>query len=99
MAKRESAAPVKVFRIGNDSASVFARTIPGKNGAPDRDVHCVHLQKSYLDDKGERRYTHSFDLYELPNAQRVLTLATDYVANCAYLVEQLGNGFAIINGS
>ena len=71
--------PVKVFRIGNVSASVFVRTMPAKEDKPERQVGSVCLQKSYVDDDGNRQYTNYFNLHELVNAAKVLELATAVV--------------------
>ena len=68
--------PEKVFRIGFVSASVFAHEIEGDDGK--RSLRSVNLQKRYLDGE-EAKYTSSFNLSELPQALRVLQLATEYV--------------------
>lgn len=68
--------PVKVFRIGYVSASVFAREISGDFGS--RTLHSVTLQKRYTDGD-EVKFTSSFDLAELPQATRVLQLAAHFV--------------------
>lgn len=66
--------PVKVIRVGNVSASIFARTV----GDDERTLHSVSLQKRYVD-SGEAKYTTSFGLAELPVAARVLQLAQEFV--------------------
>ena len=71
--------PEKVFRIGFVSASVFLHDIQGDDGK--RSVRSVHLQRRYLDGN-EAKYTSHFNLAELPQALRVLQLATDYVESC-----------------
>ncbi len=68
--------PEKVFRIGSVSASVFVREITGDNGT--RTLRSVKLQKRYMEGN-EPRYTDSFSLAELPQAQRVLDLATRWI--------------------
>lgn len=68
--------PEKVFRIGYVSASVFAREVQGENS--NRVLRPVRLQKRYMDGN-EAKYTDSFSLPELPQAQRVLQMATEWV--------------------
>ena len=58
--------PEKVFRIGYVSASVFAREVQGENS--NRVLRSVRLQKRYMDGN-EAKYTDSFSLPELPQAQ------------------------------
>lgn len=68
--------PEKVFRIGFVSASVFTREVDTDDGK--RTLRSVNLQKRYLDGE-EVKYTSSFGLAELPQALRVLQLATSHV--------------------
>jgi hypothetical protein len=68
--------PEKVFRIGNVSASVFARMI--EQDGSKRTLRSVSLQKRYKDGD-EVKYTTSFDLSELPQIIRVTQLAQGYV--------------------
>ena len=68
--------PEKVFRIGYVSASVFGREVAGENGS--RVLRSVRIQKRYMDGS-EAKYTDSFSLPELPQALRVLQLATEWV--------------------
>jgi hypothetical protein len=70
--------PEKVFRIGNVSASIFARKIQ-KEGQPDRLVRSVNLQKRYLDNN-ETKFSSSFGLSELPQAMEAMRLSLAYVA-------------------
>ena len=71
--------PEKVFRIGFVSASVFLHDIQGDDGK--RSVRSVHLQRRYMDGN-EAKYTSYFNLAELPQALRVLQIATNYVESC-----------------
>ena len=71
--------PERVFRIGFVSASVFAHDIESDDSK--RTLRSVNLQKRYLNGE-EVKYTSSFNLAELPQAIRVLKLATDYVESC-----------------
>lgn len=66
--------PVKVFRVGCVSASVFTRVV----GDDQRVMHSVSLQKRYVEND-EAKYTSSFGLAELPLAARALTIAQQYV--------------------
>ena len=68
--------PEKVFRIGYVSASVFTREVTGDHGS--RTMRSVRLQKRYMDGN-DVKYTDSFSLAELPQAQRVLQLASNWV--------------------
>ena len=68
--------PEKIFRIGYVSASVFTREVPGDNGT--RTLRSVRIQKRYLDGE-EVKYTDSFSLNELPQALRVLQLASEWI--------------------
>lgn len=68
--------PEKVFRIGFVSASIFAHEVDGDGGK--RVVRSVSVQKRYVD-KEAVKYTSSFGIAELPQAQRVLEIAQAYV--------------------
>ena len=68
--------PEKVFRIGFVSASVFAHDVESDEGQ--RTVRSVSLQKRYKDGD-EVRYVSSFNLAEIPQAQRAMQLAQDYI--------------------
>ena len=70
----EKKKPERIFRIGDVSASIFLQ-----NAGEDRTFRTISLQKSYIAD-GERQYTGSLSLAELPAAIEVLRLALDYVA-------------------
>ena len=79
MATSESSSnrrPEKVFRIGYVSASVFTREVTGDNGT--RTLRSVRIQKRYVDGD-EVKYTDSFSLPELPQALRVLELASRWI--------------------
>ena len=79
--------PEKVFRIGYVSASVFTHEV--KNGDDTRTVRSVNVQKRYVDGD-DVRYTSSFGIAELPQALRVLQLATEWVEKQEAEIE-LGN--------
>lgn len=79
--------PEKVFRIGYVSASVFTHDV--KNGDDTRTVRSVNVQKRYVDGD-DVRYTSSFGIAELPQALRVMQLATEWVEKQEAEIE-LGN--------
>jgi hypothetical protein len=77
MAKKKTGnKPVKVFRIGYVSASVFVNEVETDNG--NREFHSVNIQRSYRD-SDETKFISSFGLAELPQAVRALQLAQGYV--------------------
>ena len=75
MAEKEKKKPEIVLRIGDVSASIFVQETGN-----DRCFRTVSLQKSYLAD-GERQYTGSLSLAELPAAIEVLRMALQYIAD------------------
>ena len=70
----EKKKPERIFRIGDVSASIFLQ-----EAGNDRTFRTISLQKSYVSE-GERQYTGSLSLAELPAAIEVLRLALGYVA-------------------
>lgn len=64
--------PERVLRIGDVSCSMFRQT------GETRDFHTISLQRSYVKD-GERAYSSSLTLAELPAAIEVLKMALSYV--------------------
>src|SRR5262249_13696188 len=76
MAKQK---PEKVFRVGYVSASVFVNTATREGEQGEREFRTISLNRSYLDDEGERQSTSSLSLGDLPNAIRVLQLAQAHV--------------------
>jgi hypothetical protein len=75
MAEKEKKKPERIFRIGDVSCSVFVQ-----NAGEDRTFRTVSLQKSYMSE-GERQYTSSLSLAELPAAIEVLRMALSYVGD------------------
>jgi len=71
----EKKKPERIYRVGDVSASIFVQ-----EAGNDRVFRTVSLQKSYLAD-GERQYTSSLSLAELPAAIEVLRMALSYVAD------------------
>lgn len=76
MATNSTQRPEKVFLIGFVSASVFAREVGSEDDR--KIIRSVNVQKRYLDGE-DVKYTHSFGLAELPQALRVMSLATEWV--------------------
>jgi hypothetical protein len=74
----EKKKPVRVLRIGDVSVSLFLQ-----NGAlpTSRGFHTVSLQKSFVDREGERQYTSSLSLAELPAAIEALRMALRYIVD------------------
>jgi hypothetical protein len=74
--------PLRTYRLGLVSASVFANTreVPGEQ--EQRVVHTVQLQRRYRDSAGNWKTSASFDLSTLAAAIEALRLAQ------AYLVER-----------
>jgi len=74
---------LKVFRIDDVSASVFARDreIRGES----RTFYSVTFSRSYKDSTGQWRYTKWFDLEDLGRVVTVAQQASDYVHG---LIEQ-----------
>ena len=75
MAEKEKKKPERIFRIGDVSASIFLQ-----NAGEDRTFRTISLQKSYMSE-GERQYTGSLSLAELPAAIEVLRMALAYVGD------------------
>lgn len=71
--------PEKTFRIGNCECAVFLNSIESDNGT--QEVYNVSLHRHFFK-KTEQKWdkNSSFRLADLPQAQLVLQLATDYVA-------------------
>lgn len=75
MAEKEKKKPERVFRISDVSAAIFVQS-----AGDDRTFRTVSLQKSYMSE-GERQYTGSLSLAELPAAIEVLRMALHYIAD------------------
>lgn len=73
--KRETN-PEKVFRIGYVSASIFPHDVEADGNK--RTIRSVSVQKRYRDGD-DWKYTASFNLAELPQVQRVIQLAQEYI--------------------
>jgi len=71
----EKKKPERIYRVGDVSASIFLQ-----DAGNDRVFRTVSLQKSYMSE-GERQYTSSLSLAELPAAIEVLRMALSYVAD------------------
>jgi hypothetical protein len=75
MTKQEKKKPVRVFGIGNVSASIFEQTANDR-----RSFHTVSLQRSWLDEEEQRQYSSSLALADLPAAVEVLRMAMSFIA-------------------
>jgi len=75
--KTDGTKALKVFRIDDVSASVFARDrqIRGES----RTFYSVTFSRSYKDSSGQWRYTKWFDLEDLGRVVTVAQQASDYV--------------------
>lgn len=69
--------PVKVFRVEDVSASVFART--RKVQREDVTFFSVSFSRSYKDASGMRKYTKSFDSDCLGQLATVLQQASEFI--------------------
>ncbi len=76
----EKKKPERIVRIGDVSASIFLQ-----NAGEGRTFHTVSLQKGYMSE-GERQYTGSLSLAELPAAIEVLRMALHYLSDEAVVV-------------
>ncbi len=76
--------PEKSFRLGNVSASVFKNQT--ESG---RDFRSVVLQRSYMTEGGERRFSSSFNAADLPVLQRLLQLAQEHVEQIEVLIDDV----------
>lgn len=76
--------PEKTFRMASVSASVFANVIETDSGS--KTVRNVVLQRRYRDGD-EWKSSNSFGLSELPLAQTVLEMATQYVCEQEAIVD------------
>lgn len=70
-----SNAPVKKFRIGYVTASVW------KNETTDRPFYSVTVERTYKDDDGNLQNTASFGHADLPVVIKVLDRAEAYLAS------------------
>ena len=77
--------PEKSFRLGNISASVFRNQ--GESG---RDFRSVVFQRSYRTEGGDLRFTHSFNVGDLPALERVLKLAQEHVEQIEAVIDDVG---------
>ena len=71
--------PVKAFRVGYVSASIFINEVDTEGGP--KKIRNVNLQRRYRDTEGEWQTSTSFGLADLPQAIAVLKMAMEYVAS------------------
>ena len=71
--------PVKKFRAGNCTATVWKNkiTVDGK----DIETHSVNIEKSYKDKNDEWKTTSSFNKNEMPKAILVMEQAYEFLAS------------------
>src|SRR4051812_46373097 len=69
--------PIKVLRIDDVSASIFARETKTKNGKVT--YYSVSFSRSYKDPSGQWKYTKSFSLDDLGNIVELCKQANDFV--------------------
>lgn len=69
-----SNAPVKRFRVGYVTASVW------KNSGTNSDFYSVTVERSYKDDGGTIQNTGSFNTGDLLNAAKVLGRAEEWIS-------------------
>lgn len=74
--------PVKVLRIDDVSASIFARVreVSGQRVT----FHSVAFSRSYRDAEGQRQYTKSFDGDDLGKVMTLAQQAREYIQSLAY---------------
>ncbi len=72
------AKPIKTFRAGNCSASIFENEIE-KDGEKIK-IPKVVLDVGYKNDKGEWQKTNSLDFNEVPRVRLVLDKAYEWIA-------------------
>jgi hypothetical protein len=75
--KAEGSKVLKVFRIDDVSASVFARKRQVRDEA--RTFYSVTFSRSYKDSTGQWRYTRWFDLEDLGKVVSVAQQASEYI--------------------
>jgi len=78
--------PEKSIRLGNVSASVFVNQT--ESG---RDFRNVVFQRSYRTDSGDRRFSSSFTVADLPVLERVLKLAQEHVEQLETLIDDVND--------
>ena len=73
----ELSGPLKVFRLEDVSASIFARDREVKGA--DRTFYSVSFSRSYLDQEGKRKYTKNFDLEDLGKIMSLAKQASEFI--------------------
>ena len=76
-AKEGAASPVKVFRMDEVSASIFARK--GVVQGEPVTFHSVSFSRSYKDAKGERHYTKNFDSRDMSKIMLLAKQAGEFI--------------------
>lgn len=70
--------PIRTFQIDNVSCSVWARTIVKVDT---RTYYSLSFRRSYVDAKGETKYSAYFNLSDLPKLITLCQDAEDYILN------------------
>ena len=71
--------PLKTFRLGQISASVWQNEVAARDGGGPRTLFSVQLQKRTRDAEGNWKTVSIFNLPDLPLAQRVLEQAQAFL--------------------
>jgi hypothetical protein len=71
--------PLKTFRLGAISASVFRNEVATRDGSGTRSLLSVQLQKRTRDEHGNWKTVPMLNVADLPLAQRVLEQAQGFM--------------------
>jgi hypothetical protein len=71
--------PIRTFRLGHVSASVFQNDVPARNGGGPRTLLSVQVQKRTRDGDGQWKTVPMLNLPDLPLALRVLEQAQGFL--------------------
>ena len=77
--KEQNNTPVKRFRAGAISATVWENNTTTKNGEP-ATFFTVTLDRAYKDPSGDWQHATSYRINDLPRAQLVLNKAYEWIA-------------------
>jgi hypothetical protein len=69
--------PVKIFKLDDVSASVFARLVPVRG--EERTFYSVSFSRSYRDSGGSRKYVKTFNLEDLGKVVAVSQQSDEYI--------------------
>jgi len=71
--------PVKTFRLGHLSVSIFRNEVPARDGNGTRSLFSVQLQKRIRDEENNWKTVPMLNLPDLPLAQRLLVQAQTFL--------------------